>query len=55
MRCDVAENKINLPFTPNDVLSYAQQESYLKGQLDLLLHLIDSSLITQQQLQPQEN
>jgi len=54
MRCDIAEQKLNLPFTPNNVLDYAQQSSYLQGQLDILLHLIDSSLFTQQQL-TQEN
>ena len=37
MRADIAQEKINLPFTPNDPLSYAQQEAYLRGQLDILL------------------
>ena len=43
MRADIAQSKINLPFTPNDPLSYAQEEAYLRGQLDILLHLIDRS------------
>ena len=42
-RVDIAEQKLNLEFTPNDVPAYTQQEAYLKGQLDILQHLIDSS------------
>lgn len=37
---EVAHTKLNLPFTPNDPLSYAQQEAYLKGKLDLLQSLL---------------
>lgn len=40
LRSQIAEEKLNLPFTPNDVLSYTQQEAYLKGQLDILAHLL---------------
>lgn len=32
----LAEEKLNLEFTPNDVLSYTQQEAYLKGQMDVV-------------------
>lgn len=39
LRVDVAESKLNLEFTPNDVLGYTQQEAYLKGQLDLISHI----------------
>ena len=40
LRCSIAEEKLALQFTPNDVLSYTQQEAYLKGQLDMLSHLL---------------
>ncbi len=43
LRTDIAEQKLNLTFTPNDVLGFTQQESYLKGQLDMLSYLIDAS------------
>lgn len=43
LRVDIAEQKLNLTFTPNDVLSYTQQEAFLKGQLEILQHLIDTS------------
>lgn len=43
MLADTAEQKLNLPFTPNDVLGYAQNEAFLKGQIELLGHLIDVS------------
>ena len=38
---DIAEEKLTLKFTPNDVLSYTQQEASLAGQLDILKYLID--------------
>ena len=50
MRTDIAEQKINLKFTPNDVGTFAQDEAFLKGQLDLLTHLIDSSATAQVEL-----
>lgn len=40
-RAQIMQDKMNLPFTPNDVLSYTQQEAYLKGQLDLLQWILD--------------
>lgn len=40
LRCQLAEEKLNLPFTPHDVASYQQQEAHLKGQLDILAHLL---------------
>ena len=52
MRVDIAEQKLNLTFTPNDVLSYAQQEAFLKGQLEVLQHLIDLSETTQRSINP---
>lgn len=38
-----AEEKMTLSFDPNDVLSFTQAEAYKRGQIDLLLYLIDSS------------
>lgn len=49
IRVDIAEQKLNLKFTPNDIHSYTQQEAYLSGQLDILKHLIDLSDSTQAQ------
>jgi hypothetical protein len=43
MRTDIAEQKLNLPFTPSDVLGYTQQEAFLSGQLAILSTLIDRS------------
>ncbi len=39
----VAEEKLALDFDTSDPASYAQQEAYMKGQMDLLLYIIDSS------------
>lgn len=41
-RAQIAEEKLNLPFTPNDIQTYLQQEAYLKGQLDLLNYILAS-------------
>ena len=48
LRSQIAEEKLNLVFTPNDVLSYTQQEAYLKGQLDILSHLLAENESSQQ-------
>ncbi len=48
LRSTIAEEKLNLVFTPNDVLSYTQQEAYLKGQLDILQHLLTTNEDSQQ-------
>lgn len=48
LRCSIAEEKLRLPFTPNDVLSYTQQEAYLRGQLDILSHILDLNEDAQQ-------
>lgn len=47
-RAEIATQKLNLVFTPNDVLSYTQQEAYLKGQLDILQNLLDVSLASEE-------
>jgi hypothetical protein len=48
LRSSIAEEKLNLVFTPNDVLSYTQQEAYLKGQLDILSFLLNQNEDSQQ-------
>lgn len=48
LRSSIAEEKLRLPFTPNDVLSYTQQEAYLRGQLDIISHLLDLNEDAQQ-------
>jgi hypothetical protein len=48
LRASIANEKLNLPFTPNDLMSYTQQEAYLKGQLDLISHLLDLNEESQQ-------
>lgn len=42
LRSSIAEEKLNLVFTPNDVLSFTQQEAHLKGQLDILNYILAS-------------
>lgn len=41
LRSKIAEEKLALTFTPNDTLSFTQQEAYLRGQLDILAYLLD--------------
>jgi hypothetical protein len=43
LRATIAEEKIKLPFTPDNVLEYTQQEAYKTGQLDILDHLIQQA------------
>ncbi len=38
---DIAEEKLALKFTPNDVLTFTQQEAELSGQIGILKHLVD--------------
>lgn len=47
-RVEIATQKLTLPFTPNDVLSYTQQEAYLAGQLDILQYLLDASTASEE-------
>ena len=47
-RSQIAEEKLGLVFTPNDVLSFTQQEAYLKGQLDLLSYILAANEESQQ-------
>ncbi len=39
----ITEEKLNLPFTPNDIYTYTQQEAHLRGQIDILRYLIQSN------------
>ncbi len=55
LRVDIAISKINLEFTPNDPLGYAQQEAYLRGQLDILQFLQDNSTTAAQTLKGNES
>ena len=48
LRSSIAEEKLRLTFTPNDTLSYTQQEAYLRGQLDRLSHLLELNEDAQQ-------
>ena len=48
LRSSIAEEKLRLPFTPNDVLTYSQQEAHLRGQIDILTHLLDLNEDAQQ-------
>lgn len=40
LRAQIAQTKLNLVFTPENVINYAQQEACLTGQLDLLDELL---------------
>ena len=40
LRSQLAEEKLNLVFTPNDINTYLQQEAHLKGQLDVLSYIL---------------
>lgn len=51
----VASDKLNLAFTPNDVLSFTQQEAYLKGQLDMLQIILDQHDAAQEILSQSHN
>ncbi len=48
LRSNIAEEKLNLAFTPNDIMSYTQQDAYLKGQLDILQYLLTANEDSQQ-------
>lgn len=48
---EIAEEKINLEFTPDDAMSFVQQEAYKKGQLELIQYMIDSSEASAEELQ----
>jgi hypothetical protein len=41
--CNIMEEKLNLPFTPNNPLEYAQREAYLKGEIEILNYLLAMS------------
>lgn len=41
----IAEEKLHLVLDTNNITAYAQQEAYLRGQLDILRHILDLSSI----------
>jgi hypothetical protein len=41
----ISEEKLHLVLDANNITAYAQQEAYLRGQLDILRHLLDLSQI----------
>jgi hypothetical protein len=41
----IAEEKLHLVLDANNITAYAQNEAYLRGQLDILRHLLDLSQI----------
>jgi len=43
MRAQIAEEKLHLTLDPAKVIDYAQQEAYLRGQLDIISHFINCS------------
>lgn len=40
LKSQIAEELLSLDFTPNDILSYTQQEAYKKGQLAAFSYLL---------------
>jgi hypothetical protein len=41
--CNLAEERISLPFTPNDPLTFQQRDAELQGQIGILKYLITLS------------
>lgn len=41
MRTEYAEEKLALKFTPNDVMTFAQQEAELQGKILILSYILD--------------
>lgn len=46
--CFIAESKLALEVDPNNYPAFIQQEAYLKGQMDGLKFLLDSSSASEQ-------
>lgn len=49
-RADIAEEKLALSFDANNHLQFAQAEASLKGQLEIIAWLLDSSEVATEQL-----
>jgi hypothetical protein len=47
----IAQDKINMPFTPNDIQSYLQREAEATGQMGIIQWLLDTSQITEDAIQ----
>lgn len=43
MRAQIAEEKLHLTLDPVKTLEFVQQEAYLRGQLDIISHIINCS------------
>ena len=46
--------KVGLSVDTKDMTSYLQQEAYLRGQIDILTYLIETSQVVQNPTEPQE-
>lgn len=47
---NIAEEKIRLIYDPKNPEQFVQQEASLKGALDIITHLIDTSNVAEQEL-----
>lgn len=52
---DAAQSKINLVLDPQKINEYVQQESFLKGQIEILNYLLDMHETLMQDIQPNQN
>jgi len=52
LRTGYAEEKLALKFTPNDVLSFAQQEAELQGKILLLSYILECAEIAEMPEEP---
>lgn len=50
-----AEEKLHLTLDTQNISAYAQQEAYLRGQIDILRHLLDLSHFSQTAVSTQGN
>lgn len=52
LRSNIAEEKLNLTLDTDKPIKFAQDEAYLRGQLDMLNHLLD---LHEAAIQPSSN
>lgn len=52
---DAAQSKINLVLDPQKINEYVQQESFLKGQIEILNYLLDMHETLMQDIQTNQN
>lgn len=48
LQVTIAEEKLALEFTPNDVLSFTQQEAFKAGQLAIIAHILQEAEVAYQ-------